>query len=84
MILTMILKHNGFYIVFLSCPFVILALRKYWKKISIIYISIIILYYLFNNIALNALNVAPSPPVEALSIPVQQSSALSSLLSQST
>ena len=72
MILTMILKHNGFYIVFLSCPFVILALRKYWKKISIIYISIIILYYLFNNIALNALNVAPSPPVEALSIPVQQ------------
>ncbi len=69
---TMIFKHNGFYIVVLSAPIVIILLRKYWKKLTVIYVSIIIIYYIFNNVLLNVLNVAPSPSVEALSIPVQQ------------
>ena len=69
---TMFFKHNGFYIVLLSIPFVLFFIREHIKKLLIIFVGLIIFYKLINGSLLTALNVAPTLPSEALSIPIQQ------------
>lgn len=69
---TMFFKHNGFYIVLLSIPFVLFFIREHIKKLLIIFVGLVIFYKLINGPLLTALNVAPTLPSEALSIPIQQ------------
>lgn len=69
---TMFFKHNGFYIVLLSIPFVLFYVRKHLKKLAIIYVILVIFYKVINGPVLSMLNVSPTLSSEALSIPIQQ------------
>lgn len=71
-LLTMFFKHNGFYIILLSIPFVLFYVRKYFKKLLVIYVLLIVFYKIVNGPVLDILNVKPTLPSEALSIPIQQ------------
>ncbi len=69
---TMILRHNGLYVVIFTLPFIFIVLRNYWKKLIPIFISILFIYQIFNIIVFNILNVEKGSVAEMLSIPVQQ------------
>ena len=71
-VFTILLKHNGLYVVILTLPFVFIVLRKYWKKILPMFLSIIVIYELTNILFYNVLNIEKGSVIEALSIPVQQ------------
>ena len=71
-IFTILLKHNGLYVVILTLPFIFVVLRTYWKKVLPMFLSIIVIYELTNLLFYNVLNITKGSAVEALSIPVQQ------------
>ena len=71
-LLTILLKHNGLYAIILSMPFILIYLKKYWKKTIPLYLSIIILYSLSNTLIYDLLKVEKGSVAEMLSIPTQQ------------
>ena len=71
-LLTILLKHNGLYVIILTFPFIIIVLRKYWKKTVPIFLSILILYSLSNTLIYDILKVKKGSVAEMLSIPTQQ------------
>ena len=71
-LLVIFLRNNGLYIVILSMPALLFALRKQWKKTVMLFSSIIILYLLLNLIIFNAIKVIKGSVVEMLSVPSQQ------------
>ena len=71
-ILTMLLRHNGVYVVLLTLPFIFGYLRSYWKKILPFFSGIIILYLSSNFLIYNILQVEKGSIGEMLSVPVQQ------------
>ncbi len=72
MFFVMRLRHNGFYVVILFIPFVIVLLRKYWKKTIPLFLSIIIIHSFTNYIIFGVLKVAKGSIAEMMSIPIQQ------------
>lgn len=70
--LMIVLRHNGLYVVILSLPFFYMVLRKNWKKFSIMLVSIIAIYSIFNFVMFNVLKVGKGSIGEMLSIPLQQ------------
>lgn len=54
-VLTMVLRHNGLYIVILSMPFMFILLRKQWKTVLPVFIIIIVCYFAINFIIYNVL-----------------------------
>lgn len=71
-ILTMILRHNGVYIVILSMPFMFFVLRKFWKTVLPMFLAVIVCYLGINFIILNVLKASKGSVGEMLSIPLQQ------------
>ena len=71
-LLTILLKHNGLYAIILALPFILIVLKKYWKKTVPIFLSIIILYLLSNTLIYDILKVKKGSIAEMLSIPTQQ------------
>lgn len=71
-VLVSYMRNNGIYIVVLSIPFIILVLRKYWKKILLIFSIIIVFYFSTKTIIFHLLNVQKGSIAEMLSIPLQQ------------
>lgn len=71
-LLVMLFRNNGIYAIILSVPIMIIIFRKHYKKIIIMYLLPIILYYAFNAFAYNVLSARKGNIVEALSVPVQQ------------
>lgn len=71
-LLTILLKHNGLYIVILTIPFILIVLRKYWKKTLPLFLVIIFLYSLSNTLIYDVLKVKKGSIAEMLSIPTQQ------------
>lgn len=69
---TIVVRHNGFYVFWLSVPFIFIVLRKYWKKLIIIFGTVLVLNLLFNIIIFNVLKAKKGDIRESLSIPVQQ------------
>ena len=70
--LIMVFRHNGVYVVILTLPFLYIVLKKYWKKFSIICVSILTLYTVFNTFVTNVLKAERGSVGEMLSIPLQQ------------
>jgi len=70
--LMIVLRHNGLYVVFLTIPFFYIVLKQYWKKLSIMIVSIIAINQIFNLIMFNGLKVKKGSVGEILSIPLQQ------------
>ncbi len=54
-VLVMFLRNNGLYIVVLTLPFVIIVLRKYWKKMLVIACIIIVSYLTLRTVIFQAL-----------------------------
>lgn len=71
-ILTFLLRNNGIYVIILSLPFILIALRKYLKKISLMFVIIIMTYVVVNNVLFSMLNIRKGSVGEMLSIPLQQ------------
>lgn len=71
-LLTILLKHNGLYAIILSVPFILIFLKKYWKKTVPLFLSIIVLYVCSNILIYDVLKVEKGSVAEMLSIPTQQ------------
>ena len=68
----MLFRNNGFHIVLLTFPFLILSNKKNLKKLLIVFILFLSLNYSYNNIILPYFKITPSSIREILSIPFQQ------------
>ena len=66
------MRNNGMYIVILTMPFIVIVLRKYWKKVIPMFLSIIIIYFALKTVIFSALNIKNGSVAEMLSIPLQQ------------
>lgn len=66
------MRNNGMYIVILAMPFIAIALRKYWKRIIPMFLSIIIIYFVLKTVIFSMLNIKNGSVAEMLSIPLQQ------------
>lgn len=71
-ILAMFLRNNGLYLVVLTLPFVIIVLRKYWKKVLSISVIILVMYFAIKTSIFGVFNVKEGSVGEMLSIPLQQ------------
>ena len=65
-------RNNGMYVVILTMPFILIVLRKYWKKVLPLFISIILLYAIIKTSVFAIFDVKSGSVAEMLSIPVQQ------------
>lgn len=71
-LLVMFLRNNGMYIVILTMPFIIIVLRKYWKRVVLISAIIVFSYMILKTSLFNILNIKEGSVGEMLSIPLQQ------------
>jgi len=73
-LLTMLTKNQGVYIIFLiGIAFLIVYRKKYWKHILMVFATSLVLYQgIYVNMLLPALNVMPGGTQEILSLPFQQ------------
>ena len=65
-------RNNGLYIFMLSVPFIVIYLRRKWRKVVPLFTSIIVLYLCIDMFLFGVLKIKKSNPGEALSIPMQQ------------
>lgn len=72
MLLVILFRNNGLYVIALSFPFLILALKKYWKKYLVIFIITIGLSTCYSKVILPAFKITSGSIREMLSIPFQQ------------
>lgn len=71
-VFTILLRHNGLYAVILTLPFILITLRKYWKKVLPMFAVIVIMYMMSNVLIFNILKIEKGSIGEMLSIPLQQ------------
>lgn len=71
-LLAMLFRNNGVYAIILTFPFVLIGVRKYYKKVLIIFLIPIILYGIIVEPIFKMLNIEQGSTREALSIPIQQ------------
>lgn len=74
---TVFFRNNGIYVVVLTFPFVIIAKRKYWKKIAVMFVVPIIIYMIVTGPVFKVLGIGKSSDKEMLSIPIQQMAKIS-------
>ena len=72
LIFIMLFRNNGFHIILLSFPFVLLINRKNLKKLLIIFIIFLSFNTCYNKVILPHFKITPSSVREILSIPFQQ------------
>lgn len=70
--LMMALRNNGIYMLFVFTPFLVIGLRKYWKRAALICIACILSYMVYTGPVYNMLHVSPGNIREAMSTPIQQ------------
>ena len=72
MLLIILFRNNGLYIILLSFPFLILSIKKDWKRLSVVFIITIALSTCYSKVILPAFKITPGSIREVLSIPFQQ------------
>lgn len=72
MLLVVLFRNNGLYVILLSFPFLILVVKKYWKKYLIIFLITIGLSTCYSKVILPAFKITSGSIREMLSIPFQQ------------
>lgn len=70
--LSMFFRNNGIYAILLTFPFVLVALRRYYKQVLILFLIPIIIYKLITGVGYNMLGIEQGSTREALSVPIQQ------------
>ena len=71
-IFLILFRNNGIYVLVLSIPFLALVLKKYIKKIAVIFIIILSFNFSYNKIVLPYFKIPAGSIREMLSIPFQQ------------
>ena len=72
MLLVILFRNNGLYVILLSFPFLIFSVKKDWKRLGLVFIITILLSSCYNNVILPAFKITPGSIREVLSIPFQQ------------
>ena len=72
LLLSMLFRNNGIYAIILTFPFILIALKKYYKQILVIFLVPILLYEIITGPLYKALNIEQGSTREALSVPIQQ------------
>lgn len=71
-LLVILFRNNGLYVVVLLLPFLIFAYKKYWKRILAIFMIAIITTSVIKGPIFEILNIEEGQVREALSVPMQQ------------
>ena len=66
------LRHNGFYAFVVFMILLLIYLRKYWKKLSVYFIGILIVYFLLNTGLTAVCRADASENQEKLTVPIMQ------------
>lgn len=72
MILVVLFRNNGIYIIVLSFPFFIIVLKKYWKGLVSILLVAILLYEGYMKVLLPVFDIEKGSIREMFSVPMQQ------------
>ncbi len=73
MFLSMLVRNNASYVFIVAAPIMIVMFRKNWKRMALLMLIPLFLFTkIYSGMLLPALNIAPGPKREALSIPIQQ------------
>ena len=72
MILVILFRNNGIYVVILTIPSLFIFTKKYYKKIIAISCIVLATYMIWKGPVFSLLNIKPGSSREALSIPLQQ------------
>ena len=69
--LLFLFRNNGFHTLVLCLPFLLLYLRKYWKKVLVLFAGLLALYLIYNGPFLRLVGAEPGNPREAYSVLMQ-------------
>ena len=69
--LLLLFRNNGFHTILLCAPFLLLFLRKYWKKLLLMMAGICLIYQAYNGPFLKLAGAEPGNPREMLSVVIQ-------------
>lgn len=69
--LLFLFRNNGFHTLALCLPFLLLYLRKYWRKLLVLFAGLLLLYQIYNGPFLKLLGAEPGNPREAYSVLMQ-------------
>jgi len=76
LVLIMLFRNNGFHIIILSLPFLLIPKNNGRKRILFLVIFTLTFNYSYNNVVLPYFKITPSSPREKLSLPFQQTARL--------
>ena len=76
LILIILFRNNGFHIIILSLPFLLIHKTSNRRKLAITLSLTLIFYFSYNNVILPYFKITPSSPREKQSIPFQQTARL--------
>lgn len=72
-LLVILFRNNGIYVIILTAPFIFAFAKQYYKQLIVIFVSVLLIYsILWKGIIFNVLKVQEGSMVEALSVPLQQ------------
>lgn len=72
MLLVILFRNNGLYIILLSFPFVILVNKDTRKRLAVIFVLVLAFNFCYSKVLLPYFKITPGSIREALSIPFQQ------------
>lgn len=72
MLLVILFRNNGIYVILLTIPFLFIFNKNDYKKLLVISAIVLVTYAIWKGPVFNLLNVQPGSAREALSIPLQQ------------
>lgn len=72
MLLVILFRNNGLYMIILSFPFLIFAVKEKWKPLLLVFLVTIGLSSMYTKVLLPSLKITPGSIREVLSIPFQQ------------
>lgn len=72
MIMVILFRNNGIYVIMLSMPVLIIVLRKKWLPYTLLFITVLGFNTCYNDVILPYFKITPGSVREMLSIPFQQ------------
>lgn len=66
------MRNNGIYVLIVAIPFILILLRRYWKRAACVCAACLLLYGVYTGPVYTLLNVRDGSIREALSVPLQQ------------
>ncbi len=70
-VLMFLLRNNGFHTLFLCAPFLLLLLRRHWKKLLALFAGLLLVYQFYSGPFLSMIHAEPGNAREAYSILMQ-------------